>query len=64
MTQTSPSLASQRLVLAALRAFSQKGQGELERSFQVELARPQGTECTESELPALFPKLAAKYSAR
>lgn len=49
---------------AAMRAFSAKGAGELHRSFEVELATPQGKEWTESELPALLPKLAAKYKPR
>jgi hypothetical protein len=46
---------------AASRAFEAKGGGELDRSFEVELAQPQGTEWSEEELPKLFPKLAAKY---
>lgn len=46
---------------AAMKAFAAKGRGALERSFQVELAQPQGKEWKESELATLFPKLAAKY---
>jgi hypothetical protein len=49
---------------AAAKAFAGKGLGELERSFEVELAQPKGQEWNEGELPALYPKLAAKYSAR
>ena len=47
-----------------MKAFAEKGAGELDRSFQVELAAPQGKEWAESELPILFPKLAAKYNAK
>jgi Protein of unknown function (DUF4240) len=49
---------------AAMKAFAAKSAGELERSFQVELAVPQGKEWAESELPRLFPRLAAKYNAK
>lgn len=49
---------------AASRAYEAKGGGELNRSFEVELAQPQGTEWSEEELPKLFPKLAAKYLLR
>ena len=46
---------------AALRAYAALGAGELERDFSVEYAVTTGDEWVESELPALFPKLAAKY---
>lgn len=48
---------------AASKAFASKGGGgELDRDFMnVELAKPQGKEWDESDLPRLFPKLAAKY---
>jgi hypothetical protein len=46
---------------AAAKAFAGKGLGELDRSFEVELAQPNGKEWSEADLPALFPKLAAKY---
>lgn len=49
---------------AAMKAYASKGAGELERSFQLEFAPPQGSEWDESELPALFPKLAAKYDLK
>jgi len=48
---------------AASKVFARKGGGELERDFKVELAVPMGKEWSESELPAMFPKLAAKYLA-
>jgi hypothetical protein len=48
----------------ALKTFSAKGGGELERDFSSELAMPSGKEWSEPELPALFPKLAAKYLER
>lgn len=46
---------------AASRAYEAKGGGELERSFEVELAQPKGTQWREQDLPKLLPKLAAKY---
>jgi hypothetical protein len=46
---------------AALRAFSAKGAGELERDFRVEYAVTKGREWDASELPELFPVLTAKY---
>jgi hypothetical protein len=50
---------------AASKVYAQKGGGELERDFlQVELAAPEGREWQEPELPAMFPKLAAKYRPR
>jgi hypothetical protein len=49
---------------AALRAFSAKGVGELERDFSVEYAVTKGREWAESELPGLFPRLAEKYVAK
>jgi hypothetical protein len=49
---------------AALKAFSAKGGGELERDFSNELAIPYGKKWSESELPFLFPKLAAKYLSK
>ena len=48
----------------ALKTFAAKGGGELERDFSSELAMPSGKEWSEPELPALFPKLAAKYLER
>lgn len=49
---------------AALKAFKTKGGGELERDFSGELAMPAGKEWAEEDLPALFPSLAKKYSAK
>jgi hypothetical protein len=49
---------------AALKAYAAKGAGELERDFKVEYAVTAGTEWEESDLPGLFPALAAKYLAR
>ena len=49
---------------AALKAFSAKGGGKLERDFSNELAMPSGKEWSEPELPSLFPKLATKYLAK
>jgi hypothetical protein len=46
---------------AALKAYAAKGAGELERDFSVEYAVTKGREWDESELPQLFPTLAAKY---
>lgn len=46
---------------AALYAHEQKGGGELERDFNVELAPPTGDAWQEADLPALLPKLSAKY---
>jgi hypothetical protein len=46
---------------AALKAYAAKGAGELDRDFKVEYAVTSGDEWTESELPQLFPALAAKY---
>jgi len=45
----------------ALKAFEDKGGGELERDFSIEMAMPIGEEWSEDELPTLHPKLAAKY---
>jgi hypothetical protein len=49
---------------AASKVFARKGGGELERDFNLEVAAPQGKEWKESELPAMFPKLAKKYEAK
>lgn len=49
---------------AASRVFAAKGGGELDRGFNVELAVPTGKEWKEAELPALLPRLAAKFLAR
>ena len=46
---------------AASEVFAQKGGGELERDFAVEISAPEGKEWKESELPVMFPKLAAKF---
>jgi len=46
---------------AALKAYAAKGAGELERDFSVEFSVTKGREWEESELPQLFPALAAKY---
>lgn len=46
---------------AALKAYAANGAGELERDFSVEYAVTKGREWEESELPQLFPALAAKY---
>jgi Protein of unknown function (DUF4240) len=45
----------------AVKQFEAKCGGELERDFSIELAPPAGEEWSEEDLPALFPKLAAKY---
>lgn len=45
----------------ALKVFEEKGGGELERDFSIELAVPAGEEWSEDELASLYPKLAAKY---
>ncbi len=45
----------------ALKVFEDKGGGELERDFSIEMAMPAGEEWSEDELPALYPKLAQKY---
>lgn len=45
----------------ALKVFEDKGGGELERDVSIEMAMPAGEEWAEDELPALYPKLAAKY---
>jgi Protein of unknown function (DUF4240) len=49
---------------AASKVFARKGGGELDRDFNVELAVPVGKEWKESDLPAMFPKLAAKFLAK
>ncbi|MQA40364.1 DUF4240 domain-containing protein [Rugamonas aquatica] len=49
---------------AALKAYAAKGAGELERDFKVEYAVTAGHEWLESELPQLFPALAAKYTGK
>lgn len=54
----------ERFGYAASKAFKNSGGGELDRDFQVELARPQGKEWKESDLPRLFPLLASKYGLR
>lgn len=46
----------------ALEAYQSQGGGELERDFSTEGAEPEGEEWTEADLPALFPRLAAKYT--
>lgn len=46
----------------ALHAFEAKGGGELERDFSIEIAPPEGEEWDETDLPRMFPKLAAKYA--
>ena len=46
---------------AALKVYKSKGGGELERDFNVELAAPTGKEWKESDLPVMFPKLAARF---
>lgn len=45
----------------ALDVFETKGGGELERSFADELAMPAGEEWEEDALPAMFPRLAARF---
>lgn len=49
---------------AASKVFARKGGGELERDFKVETAVTVGKQWEESELPAMFPKLAAKFLSR
>lgn len=46
----------------ASRQFEAKGGGELERDFSTELTMPAGEEWSEDDLPALFPRLSAKYA--
>ena len=47
---------------AALAVFQQKGAGELKRSRVIEDGMPEGQDWREDDLPALLPKLWAKYS--
>jgi hypothetical protein len=49
---------------AASKVYKRKGGGELERDFNVEIAVTAGSEWKESDLPKMFPKLAAKYLSR
>jgi len=49
---------------AALKVYELKGGGEPERDFSVELAAPTGKEWKESDLPAILPKLAARFNRR
>lgn len=46
---------------AALKAFANKGGGELDRDFNVELAAPTGKNWKEAELPGMFPSLANRF---
>lgn len=46
---------------SAAHAYERIEAGELDRDFNVEIAAPMGSEWNEEDLPALFPKLAAKY---
>lgn len=46
---------------AAVKAYKAKGSGELVRDFSVEFSVTKGREWENSELPELFPALAAKY---
>ena len=45
----------------ALKLFEAQGGGELERDFSTELTMPAGDEWSEDDLPAIHPRLAAKY---
>lgn len=47
---------------AALDAYAEHTDKELERDFADELAVPEGHEWDTDELPAMFPRLAAKYA--
>ena len=47
---------------AALDAYAEHTDKELERDFADELAMPEGHEWDADELPAMFPRLAAKYA--
>ena len=47
---------------AALDAYAEHTDKELERDFADELAMPEGHEWDVDELPAMFPRLAAKYA--
>jgi hypothetical protein len=49
---------------AASKAFARKGGGELDRDFNVEVAVTVGKQWEESELPVMFPALAAKFSGK
>lgn len=46
---------------AAVRAYEEKGRGEIERDFSIELQMPSGEEWEVEDLPSLFPRLAAVY---
>jgi hypothetical protein len=46
---------------AALEAYAEHSDKELERDFSDELSMPEGREWDVDELPALLPQLAAKY---
>lgn len=46
---------------AALKAYSEKGAGELERDFAVEVAVTSGEEWIDEDLPTTLPLLTAKY---
>lgn len=47
---------------AALEAYAEQTDKELERDFSDELAMPEGHAWNEDELPGMLPRLAAKYS--
>lgn len=46
----------------ALEVYENKGGGELERDFTIELAATEGAMWSEEELPSLLPRLAEKYA--
>lgn len=48
---------------AALDAYAEHTDKELERDFSDELATPEGHEWDEDALPGMFPRLAAKYAS-
>ena len=52
----------ERFGYAALAVFQQKGAGELKRSRVIKDSMPEGQDWQEDDLPALLPKLWAKYS--
>lgn len=46
----------------ALKVFEEKGAGEIERDFSIEMAMPAGEEWSEDDLPSMLPRLAEIYN--
>jgi hypothetical protein len=49
---------------AAQKMYAAKGGGELDCDFNVELSTPTGIEWKDSDLPTMFPKLAARFQRK